>query len=270
MNALLQTMLPKKMMIQALMSLTHRLSTALQSKHRSLNGRRAGWGLAMAGALLLTSCQAVSNGLPLGLPGQSASVGQTITIESVQPASQLGTYMVSGQANFPKGTDISVSALRRVRPETAADTEGFEALLDRQMVKVDERRWSVQLQLLQTEPGGGERWQAEAAYSPQPWVADPDVVFMATLDPSRQTPALRKQLDKNESGFESGQVRISEDGELYAIATTTATIPPPEWEAVPGALNNAVESRQAGPPRSTSTLPPNPKAPQISPDAYLR
>ncbi|MEO0539557.1 MAG: hypothetical protein AAFZ80_01700 [Cyanobacteria bacterium P01_A01_bin.105] len=230
-------------------------------------GRWTPWlrGLTLATLMLLAGCQAVS-GLPNVVPGGDLVL---LSLDSVEPMPQLGSYQVSGTTQFADQTPLTILALRRVQTGNHGNAAPFYSILDRQRVSVAKGQWSTQLQLLQTNPGGGEQWQAEAAHSPLPWQPESEVIFSVTLDPSQQTAALHQQLSNNQQGFESGAVRVSDDGELYAIATETITIEPPQWDAPPFPVTEQPTTRVAEP-SQTQTPPTPPNAPPLPPNAALR
>ncbi len=236
--------------------------------------------LLLVGVLLLVvGCQA-GGILPASLVGTPQGDSPLLSIDSVESAGQLGAYTLSGQARLPDQTVVVASATRAIttQPVEAGALSGqsqpdlqtaFYAILDRQQVVIENQQWTAALQLLQTDPGGGEQWQAEAATSPAPWQPQSEVAFTVTLEPGQQTNALREQLRRDEAGFETGVVRVSDDGELYAIATQTITVDPPQW--TPPAQSQAVpvETRAVVPPQ-TPTAPTPDNAPPLQPEAYLR
>jgi len=221
--------------------------------------------LSLIGLLLLTSCSTVAASLT-DIRGSAVPI---VSIEKVKPESQLGSYTIFGQAQLPDQTPLMVSATRPLKTQQAAADTAFYAILDRQQTVVEDRQWVAQLQLLQTDPGGGEQWQFEAADSSTAWMPESEVSFTATLDPALQTSQLREQLNRDRLGFETGTVRINDDGEPYAIATQTITIAPPQWQPPDAASDAPIETRTVIEPQ-TSTRPSPPNQPPLLPKALIR
>ncbi|MEO1589875.1 MAG: hypothetical protein AAFU71_01150 [Cyanobacteria bacterium J06632_22] len=240
----------------------------MQIRHirRMLNRERLIRWLMLTALVLTTSCSTVPTAF---VSGSNSSDVPLLSLETVEPAAQLGTYLISGQAQLPDQTPITISAMRTIKTGSVENDTEFYAILDRQQATLENRQWSAQLQLLQSNPGGGEQWQAEAAHSAIPWRPQAEVTFTATLEPSPKTASLQRRLSRNQSDFERGTVRISDDGEPYAIATQTITIDPPQWEppAVPSA--NEIETRVATP-SQTPDRPTPENTPPLLPEAMMQ
>lgn len=192
-------------------------------------------------------CTTVSVLILVGLSGcghlesnfLSAQVSQFVSINDIQTMQVSGQFQVMGTANVPDKTLITVSAVRPLMiatelqsPENPSNQQTRYTILDRQQVEVLDGTWQTELALAGAQTGY-ESWQAttqelNGAVTPQP-----QVDFIATLDPSQQSFKLRQQLSQDDTGFEQGYIRLNDDGELYAIATETLEISPPKLDRAP-------------------------------------
>lgn len=217
------------MFSQFLLSLAQRLTRLL-----ALNVRlqRISWSfLSIALVLLLaTSCT------QLRLPTQRGDVGLDIQTVTAQPE---GMYAIAGNTDLPKGTEITVAAVRLLTPNEAiaANPDPIYSLLAYESVKTEGNTWQAELNLWQVAPDGRyqETWQLEQSRLGMTFEPDQKVIFLATLAPLEELNQLEQRLSQRKLEFASNIVRTTAEGERYiqavrveAIALPTgATTPPP-------------------------------------------
>ncbi|MBF2000604.1 MAG: hypothetical protein IGS38_07785 [Synechococcales cyanobacterium M58_A2018_015] len=163
----------------------------------------------------------------------------------VTAAETPGVYRVSGQADLPNRTQLTVAAVRYLYPEAPAVATGAEptyAILDYRLVQVERGEWNTQLNLWKVAADGRyqEEWQIDQQRLGLQWQPDDNVVFLATLTPIERLAKLEQQLARRGRRFASGTVLSTAEGQRYAQAhqllsvalpTGSTTPPPPRPEA---------------------------------------
>jgi hypothetical protein len=177
------------------------------------------------------SCALFMGGLILITTGCQSSVwSQTstqtsaqapITIERIQAIESSGEYTIQGQAQVPDNTLIAVSAMQ-------TEPGNQYRILDRQRVYVQNRLWQSKLNLVKALAQSPSLSQAansnESSSSLPGGKKDVDVTILATLDPALQSQALTKKLSRQTQNYEKGNIRLNDEGELYAVASKTLKI----------------------------------------------
>lgn len=201
-----------------------------------------------------------------------------LTIVQVEPENS-GSYTVSGNTTLPDKTQITVSAVRYFKDTTQAvsTSERNYAILDRQIAEVSQGSWETRLNLWQSSASGQfqEAWQVK--FDPEQRIEpDATVTFLATLEPTNQPAAFKKQVESLDSAQQVAITRFTTDGELYLQAEKTLSVPPPQGRS--SAVLKVVNSAQVDKPRvaesSSNAAEAQQVQPQIdlplSPDAFVR
>lgn len=121
-----------------------------------------------------------------------AKLPDTALTISVQPASSPGLYTVSGTTNLPNQSQITVAAIRYLRPKSqeffSSDPQETYAILARQIVNVSQRKWQANLNLWQIATDGRlqEAWQVNQSQTGLLLNPANEVSFVATFDPTGQ------------------------------------------------------------------------------------
>ncbi|NJN58651.1 MAG: hypothetical protein HC879_14730 [Leptolyngbyaceae cyanobacterium SL_5_9] len=192
--------------------------------------------------LLSTGCT------QLKLPIQRGDVSLDIRTVTPQPA---GVYTIAGNTDLPKGTEITVAAVRLLTPEgaIAADPDPVYSLLAYESVKTEGDIWQAELNLWEVAPDGRyqETWQLEQSRLGMTFEADGKVIFLATLAPLETLTQLQQRLAQRGLEFASNIVRTTAEGEQYiqsvrveaiALPTGVTTPPPTRPEDLNGGWGN--------------------------------
>jgi hypothetical protein len=175
------------------------------------------------GALILTmtSCQSLvwSQTVP------QASAQAPITIETIQAIGSSGEYTIQGLAQVADNTQIAISAVQTPKGSQYQ-------ILDRKRAYVRNRQWQVSLNVANVSPQTQAASTGEGSTSLSGGSNDVDITILATLDPALQSQALTRKLSRQTQNYESGYIRINDEGELYAVASktlkvSTKAMPPP-------------------------------------------
>jgi hypothetical protein len=185
--------------------------------------------------LLLALCVSCSSSKP---PDVSLKL-------SVQPANNPGVYNVTGSTNLPEKSQITVAALRYLRPTNqeliSPDPKPTYSILNRQIVQVEQGRWQTTLNLWQVAPDGRfrEAWQLNLNQGQIGLSLEPvnEVSFVATFDPAGQF-VKAKQQPLYIQDLQGSLVRFSAEGLPYVQASQILKVglpvgkrPPPELKA---------------------------------------
>jgi hypothetical protein len=172
----------------------------------------------------------------LRLPVERGEVSLDIRTVTAQPT---GAYAIAGNTDLPRGTEITVAAVRLLEPKgaIATDPDPVYSLLAYESVTVGSGTWEAELNLWEVAPDGRyqETWQLEQSRLGMDFEPDRRVIFLATLAPLESLTRLEQRLSQRGLEFASSIVRTTAEGEQYiqavkveAIALPTgATDPPP-------------------------------------------
>lgn len=187
-----------------------------------------------------------------------------LSISRVTPNSG-GGYLVTGRATLPNQTRLSLTAIRTFLPKDGGGQLSTYAILDRQVVEVNEAAWEGNLQLWQPTPAGRlqEAWQNNPDYlAMQP---EPLVTFAVVLEPSSQDDDLKDQIERSDAKAVV-LLRYTAEGEPYLQASTQLSIaPPPASATAASPAPSPIRSIQATPgsgeqvspqPQTSRPLPP--------------
>ncbi|HEY9748321.1 MAG TPA: hypothetical protein V6C63_06575 [Allocoleopsis sp.] len=169
----------------------------------------------------------------------------------VEAAGRSGVYTVSGSTNLPDQSRITVSAIRYLSPsQTAPLATGIPsqassqltyAVLGRQSVTVNQGKWQTSLNLWQVAPNGQiqEAWQLNRAELKLPLTPAPDVVFLATFEPTSQLPAVSQNLQEQGLQLEGNLARFTTDGQRYLQASQALPVSLPTQKTTPPVVTAA-------------------------------
>ncbi|HEY9651153.1 MAG TPA: hypothetical protein V6C95_10860 [Coleofasciculaceae cyanobacterium] len=162
----------------------------------------------------------------------SCSSAQTSSIDlklNVQAAGRPGLYGVSGTTTLPDKSQITVAAIRYLRPSSeqsfTPDPKTTYSILDRQLVRVDKGKWQATLNLWQVAPDGRlqEAWQLEQSQAESSLEPAPEVSFVAIFDPAGQLPTSEQQ-QTSAPELKGSLVRFTNEGAPYLQASQTLRI----------------------------------------------
>ncbi len=191
--------------------------------------------------ILNTGCSQLSGTvqqLPNLLPGFSAEANFQLR---VAPSGRLGVYTVTGSTNLPDQSQITVAAVRYLRPanplaQNVSPNPTF-SILAYQDVEVDKGKWQTTLNIWKVAPNGQfqEPWQLEQSKLGLKLTPDPEITFLATVSPTDSLSELESQLKKQGIKVASSLVRNTPEGEQYVQATQALPVALPTGQTTPPA-----------------------------------
>lgn len=218
----------------------------------------------------------VAIALPLLLLGCSPpkSAPKTPLSIKVEPSNNPGEYTITGSANLPENTQLTIMA---IRPLEVADPQFSEpysgsSILARRFAEVRSGQWQTQLTLWQVDRDGRfqEAWQLDRSQ----WTFDPtpetEVTFVALLEPDSQIPLLRQNFQAQGPPSTENVVWLPTERSWYVQATQRIPVTLPTGKTKPPPLkaqdiNWGWGERASTKPPKTSQSPPRPTTP-IEPD----
>jgi hypothetical protein len=218
---------------------------------------------------------------------QSPETSLQMTLE-VKPSGRPGVYLVSGTANVPDRSKISVAGFRYLQPmnEPAQldPTTSNYAILARETVEVAQGKWQTNLNLWQIAPDGRyqENWQINQTKLQTSLTPSQKVIFLTVFEPKNQLPEIQQALGKLTQKVDNTLIRFTSNGQPYFQTSQALSVSLPTGQTVPpvattveandgwgnrftlepersSALNNRVLSI----PKETETTP-------LSPSEFLR
>jgi hypothetical protein len=172
---------------------------------------------------------------------QIQSIFQWSNVElqiQVEPTSTPGTYSVSGRANLPENTQISVAAIRYLEPDDrtkSLNANPTYSILAYQPADITQGHWQTNLNLWQVDADGNyqETWQIEQDKLGLSLAPDETVLFLATLTPIDDLSALEAELAKRGIRFPQGSILSTAEGFRYAQVQAALTVDLPTGETTP-------------------------------------
>lgn len=189
--------------------------------------------------ILTTGCSQTSETLgrlPSLLPNLSSNADFNI---QVTPSGRSGIYTVTGKTNIPDKSNITVAAIRLLKPDNLRiqnlTPNQTYSILAYQDVKVNKGAWQTTLNLWKVAPNGQfkEAWQLEQSKLGLSMAPDPDVTFLATVAPTGSLSELESQLEKQGVKLVSNLVRNTVDGERYIQASQVLAVDLPKGQTSP-------------------------------------
>jgi hypothetical protein len=216
-----------------------------------------------------------------------------LEIKNVQSVVSNSVYNVAGSTNLPESSQITVEAVRYLRPTEGqegvllnSNADARRSILARQIVQVKQGKWQTDLNLWQAAPDGSfqEVWQANKAQIGL--TPESGVTFIAIFDPASQWEKSDQQkpekLKLENQQLEGKLVRFTNEGEKYVQASQTLLIPLPEGKTTsprpqPADINGGWGNRYQIPPTpvaSKATFIPSATSRQtnatLAPSEFLR
>ncbi|HBE18059.1 MAG TPA: hypothetical protein DEG17_12125 [Cyanobacteria bacterium UBA11149] len=157
---------------------------------------------------------------------------------SVEPAGRSGSYSVTATTNLPNQSQIIVSAIRYLNNPgqefITSKVKNNYAILDRQIVRVEDGKLQATLNLWQVAPDGRlqEAWQIERSQIGSSLEPGSDVSFIATFEPDGQL-ATDKQQKIQIPELKGSLVRFSNEGSAYIKASQTLRVSLPSGRRQP-------------------------------------
>lgn len=157
----------------------------------------------------------------------------------VKDTSAPGIYAVSGKANLPEHTQISVAAVRYLHLDktdrASAELNPTYAILDYEPAEVKQGQWQTNLNLWQVAANGNyqESWQIEQKKLGLSLQPDADVIFLATLTPIDDLSQLEQELAKRGIRLSRGSVFSNSEGFRYAQVQQTLAVALPTGQTTP-------------------------------------
>jgi hypothetical protein len=199
-------------------------------------------GLLLSGLLLLSGCTSAFNAFTA-----STETPLEFRIRQVAPANRPGIYSITGETSLPDDTLVTVTAFRpltqtnrtpgnQAAPQAAQTTPNY-AILDRKVAEVRQGIWKTDLNLWQVAPNGDfrEAWQLNPSILGVRFQPQPNVTFLATLEPANQPPELQPQLNRLSDSPRATLTQYTSDSELYLQANQTIAVALPTGKTTPPA-----------------------------------
>ncbi len=149
-----------------------------------------------------------------------------------------GEYALSGKADLPRETELTVAAVRYLHLSESSlqvDPQPTYSILAYDVVKVEGDHWQTRLPLWQVAPDGvfQETWQLnqpdlELAVEP-----DEQVLFLVTLAPIHNLQEIERQLASGNQEFASRFIQISSAGSRYLQTGQTRVVELPTGKTNP-------------------------------------
>lgn len=204
--------------------------------------------------------------LPTLLPNLSTDANFQL---QVTPSERSGVYTVAGTTNLPDSSSIAVAAIRYLRPDSALpaspSSKPTYSILAYQDVKVNQGQWQASLNLWKVAPDGRfqEAWQLEEAKLGLSLDPETQVIFLATLAPTRPLWEVEQLLDKQGIRLIKRLLHSTVDGERYVQASDVLPVPLPTASTTPPPQRPEDLNGGWGPRYILLPEPPNLKALEI-------
>lgn len=147
---------------------------------------------------------------------------------NIKPSGRPGVYVASGTSNLPDRSRIVISGVRYLQPSTDSTPlrprDANYAILDREIVEVNQGKWEATLALWQIASDGQyqEAWQQQQTNLGVPFKASGQVVFTATFEPETQSRDVRQRVQRQ--NLQGSLLRFTEDGQPYLQVSQTAPV----------------------------------------------
>jgi hypothetical protein len=156
----------------------------------------------------------------------------------VEATATPGTYSVSGRANLPENTQISVAAVRYLEPDDRTNVLTMNptySILAYQPAAVTQGQWQTNLNLWQVDADGNyqETWQIEQDKLGLSLNPDETVLFLATLTPINELSTLEAELAKRGVRFPRGSILSTSEGFRYAQVQASLAVALPTGQTTP-------------------------------------
>lgn len=149
-----------------------------------------------------------------------------------------GAYALSGKADLPRGTELTVAAVRYLHLTESplqTDPQPTYSILAYDVVKMESDRWQTRLPLWQVDPDGvfKETWQLHQPELDLAVEPDAQVLFLVTLAPIHNLQEIERQLASGNQQFASRFIQISPAGSRYLQTGQTLAVDLPTGKTNP-------------------------------------
>lgn len=157
----------------------------------------------------------------------------------VEPTTKPGQYAISGTADLPQGTELTVAAIRYLHPSQApretVNPKPTYSILAYDSVEIEGDRWQTQLSLWRAATNGEfkEVWQLNEPELELTVEPDAQVMFLATLGPIYSLQAIEQQLALENRQFASRFIQITSEGGRYLQTSQVLAIELPTGTTTP-------------------------------------
>lgn len=165
-------------------------------------------------------------------PSPRLSPPENLSIK-VAETNKPGVYALSGSAQFPEQSAITVMAIRYLQPATPRASrwrsQPYYVILDRRVVPLQQGQWQAQLNLWQVAADGRwqEAWQLSEKDADLSVPPDKQVAFLALLQPDNQAKVLREKLQKQGPPPSQNVAQVPSEGTWYIYAIERMELPLP-------------------------------------------
>ncbi|NER79932.1 MAG: hypothetical protein F6K42_10180 [Leptolyngbya sp. SIO1D8] len=160
----------------------------------------------------------------------------------VEPTDESGQYTISGMADLPQGTELTVAAVRYLHltnvPLKAGKLNPTYSILAYDTVKVRDDRWQTELSLWQVAPNGEfmETWQIDEPELQLSVEPQEEVIFLVSLAPIHNLRAIEQQLARENQQFARRFIQTSAEGSRYLQTGELLEIDLPTGSTTPLAI----------------------------------
>ena len=189
-------------------------------------------------ALLSAIAAGCTSTAPLAFRAQPTFDEADLTL-TVKPQTRPGTFLVSGTADLPPGTELNVIAIRRLHlnqaPFVAAKSQPTYSILDYATVAMTSDRWQTPLTLWQVAPDGTykEAWQLQAPELQLDVLPEDGVFFLVTLTPLEDLAAIEQQLAADNQRLDRQDIQTTAAGDRYLQTGQVVTVALPTGKTAP-------------------------------------
>lgn len=194
--------------------------------------------LGILGAIAVTGCSSIQS----FLSRTPVVPNEAILQMQVAPTAESGQYQVSGVADLPTGTELSLIAIRYLHlkqsPLGRDRLKPTYSILDYRTIEAEGGRWQTQLSLWKVAPDGQykEAWQLQEPELRLAVEPEKDVLFLASLSPMDDLEEIERQLAGNSQRFASRFVRTTGEGSRYLRIGQMVSVNLPEGTTAPNPI----------------------------------
>lgn len=157
----------------------------------------------------------------------------------VQPTDEPGKFTVTGTADLPEGTELTVLAIRQLRlqnsPLVSLEPQPTYSILSYETVILERQQWATTLSLWQVAPDGEykETWQLQEPELELAVTPDDEVFFLVTLTPLDDLAAIEQQLAAQNQRLVNRYIQTTSEGSRYLQAGSVIAVNLPTGKTAP-------------------------------------
>jgi hypothetical protein len=180
---------------------------------------------------LNTACSQVFSQIITPLRGNSSITA--LTIDQIRKSDNPGQFMLSGKADLPEQTELTISAIRRLTllsNDKPSDTDQLYGILDRKTTLVKNGNWQAELSLWEINSEGyyQENWQANEGEISDRIEPDQTINFLLTVEPEDFVDYTTNFNPNKLNDQLSDLIRFTPEGESYLSASKDLPVPLPQ------------------------------------------